>query len=46
MRLIFPIKVTAPNFQSCILGGLLNGIYLMMMLVPVLAVVLAFLRVL
>ncbi len=46
MRLIFPIQVLAPNWQSLIVGGLMNGIYLTMMVAPVLATVLVLLRVL
>jgi hypothetical protein len=46
MRLILPILVTAPNFRSCIAGGLMNGVYLAGMVAPILALVLVFLRVL
>jgi len=46
MRLILPIRVTIPNFQSCIVGGLMNGVYLAAMVAPIATAVLVLLRVL
>jgi len=45
MQRLLPIVVTAANIRSCVAGGLLNGIYLTAMALPLLTA-LALLRVL